>query len=125
MKKTRTLFRPVGPNELALIKKSGWTAFPPRLPEQPIFYPVMNEEYAAQIAQRWNVRSSGSGFVTQFEVDLSYINQYDIENVGAAIHNELWIPAEELHTFNQHIVGKIDVIQSFYAEKEVRQIAKV
>lgn len=125
MKKTRTLFRPVGPNELALIKKSGWTAFPPRLPEQPIFYPVMNEEYAAQIAQRWNVRSSGSGFVTQFEVDLSYINQYDIENVGAVIHNELWIPAEELHTFNQHIVGKIDVIQSFYAEKEVRQIEKV
>lgn len=125
MKKTRTLFRPVGPNELALIKKSGWTAFPPRLLEQPIFYPVMNEEYAAQIAQRWNVRSSGSGFVTQFEVDLSYINQYDIENVGAAIHNELWIPAEELQTFNQHIVGKIDVIQSFYAEKEVRQIAKV
>lgn len=34
------LFRPVGPRELALIASSGYQAFPPRLPEQPIFYPV-------------------------------------------------------------------------------------
>jgi hypothetical protein len=34
------LFRPTGERELALIRESGWRAFPPRLPEQPIFYPV-------------------------------------------------------------------------------------
>lgn len=63
---TTTLYRPVGPKELALIEASGWTAFPPRLPEQPIFYPVTNEEYAIQIARDWNVPASGSGFVTCF-----------------------------------------------------------
>jgi len=28
---------------LALVEASGWLAWPPRLPEQPIFYPVLNE----------------------------------------------------------------------------------
>jgi hypothetical protein len=41
----RILYRPVGPKELALIAESGFREFPPRLPEQPIFYPVTNEEY--------------------------------------------------------------------------------
>ena len=58
---TRTLYRPVGPAELKLVEDSGWTAFPPRLPEQPIFYPVENETYARQIARDWNVTSSGAG----------------------------------------------------------------
>jgi len=43
---TVVLFRPTGETELALIRDSGWRAFPPRLPEQPIFYPVLDEEYA-------------------------------------------------------------------------------
>jgi len=34
------LYRPVGLNELASIWDSGCREFPPRLPEQPIFYPV-------------------------------------------------------------------------------------
>ncbi len=33
-----TLWRPTGQNELDLVKESGWRrAWPPRLPEQPIF----------------------------------------------------------------------------------------
>ena len=59
---TLTLFRPVGPKELELIKASGWKAFPPRLSDQPIFYPVLNEDYAVQIARDWNVKESGSGW---------------------------------------------------------------
>jgi hypothetical protein len=63
-----TLYRPVGPKELALIEASGFRNFPPRLPDQPIFYPVTNEEYATQIARDWNVRHSGAGFVTRFQI---------------------------------------------------------
>jgi hypothetical protein len=48
------LYRPVGPKELELIKESGCREFPSRLPGQPIFYPVLNEEYAVQIARDWN-----------------------------------------------------------------------
>ncbi len=110
---TVTLFRPVGPKELALIEQSGWKEFPPRLPEQPIFYPVMNEEYAIQIARDWNVPASGSGFVTKFAVSKDYLKKFKIENVGGPIHNELWVPAEELDEFNNNIVGVIEITQRF------------
>jgi hypothetical protein len=51
---TVTLYRPVGPEELALIRLSGFRAFPPRLPEQPIFYAVLTEAYAVKIARDWS-----------------------------------------------------------------------
>jgi hypothetical protein len=108
-----TLYRPVGPKELALIKDSGWKRFPPRLPEQPIFYPVMNEEYAIQIARDWNVPASGSGYVTKFGVRTDYVKKFEIQNVGGEIHNELWVPAEELEEFNDNIVGLIEVTKEF------------
>lgn len=110
---TTTLFRPVGQKELDLIEKSGWKKFPPRLPEQPIFYPVMNEEYAIQIARDWNVPASGSGFVTKFEVLKDYLAKFKVENVGGPIHNELWVPAEELEEFNSNIIGVIAVTRRF------------
>lgn len=110
---TTTLYRPVGPEELELIEATGWRAFPPRLEWQPIFYPVTNEEYAVQIARDWNVKESGSGYVTCFKVRTEYLQKFEIQNVGGAIHNELWVPAEELEEFNRNIVGLITVTQSF------------
>ncbi|MCL2423744.1 MAG: hypothetical protein FWD11_07640 [Micrococcales bacterium] len=65
---TVTLWRPTGPKELALVKESGWRRWPPRLADQPIFYPVLNEDYAVRIARDWNVPASGAGYVTRFEV---------------------------------------------------------
>src|SRR6186713_2426760 len=117
---TTILYRPVGAKELALIEQSGWTKFPPRLAEQPIFYPVMNEEYAIQIARDWNVAASGSGFVTKFAVNSDYLKKYEVQNVGGKIHNELWIPAEDLEEFNDNIAGLIEVTQKFFRdEKEI------
>lgn len=113
---TITLYRPVGPQELALIEGSGWSAFPPRLPHQPIFYPVTNEDYAIQIARDWNVKESGSGFVTRFEVDAEYAARFPRKIVGSRIHEELWVPADELAEFNTRIIGKITVTQAFPAE---------
>jgi len=110
---TITLYRPVGPSELALIEASGWTAFPPRLPEQPIFYPVLNQEYAVQIARDWNVRESGAGFVTKFAVEAEFVSRYPVQVVGGSLHQELWVPAEELAEFNRNIVGLIEVVASF------------
>ncbi len=110
---TTVLYRPVGPKELALIEQSGWTKFPPRLMQQPIFYPVMNEEYAIQIARDWNVPASGSGFVTKFYVRTDYVTKFQVQNVGGEIHNELWVPAEELEEFNSNIIGLIEVTQKF------------
>ena len=110
---TITLFRPVGPSELKLIEESGFRAFPPRLPEQPIFYPVLTEEYAAKIARDWNVPASGSGYVTRFKVARGFLAGYEIQDAGGKTHQEYWIPAEDLAEFNANIRGKIEVIARF------------
>ena len=112
---TVVLFRPVGKNELALIEATGFTAFPPRLPEQPIFYPVLNEEYAAQIARDWNAKYNADkvGYVTKFEVRKAFLDKYEVKVVGGRTHEEYWIPAEDLEDFNQNINGKIEVISEF------------
>ena len=111
--KTITLYRPVGPAELALLEENGFSAWLPRLPIQPIFYPVLNERYAREIAERWNVPESGSGAVTAFEVPTSVLARYPVQRVGATHHEELWIPAEELEGFNRQIVGPIRVLATF------------
>jgi len=108
-----TLYRPVGPKELELIEGSGWKAFPPRLAEQPIFYPVVQEAYAMRIARDWNVKESGAGFVTRFDVDGEYLSQFDVQCAGGQEHTEYWIPAERLEEFNRHIIGTIEVIAEF------------
>lgn len=110
---TITLWRPVGPDELKLIEASDMRAFPPRLPEQPIFYPVLSEAYAVQIARDWNVPASGAGFVTRFDVLKSFLDRYRVEHAGSKAHLEYWIPAEDLDDFNKAIVGKIEVTATF------------
>jgi hypothetical protein len=110
---TVTLYSPVGPSELALIERSGFREFPPRLPEQPIFYPVLTEEYARKIARDWNVPASGAGYVTRFQVARGFLARYEVRNAGGEAHQEYWIPAEELAEFNANIRGKIEVIASF------------
>jgi len=107
------LFRPVGQAELDLIIASDYQKYPPRLPEQPIFYPVLSEKYAREIAEKWNKKSADSGYagyVTTFEIDDAYISKYDIQTVGASYHQEFWIPSEDLDEFNAHIIGRIAVI---------------
>jgi len=110
---TITLFRPVGQAELDLIRDSGMKTFPPRLPEQPIFYPVTNQQYAEQIARDWNTkdeRSSFTGYVLRFAVEAEYLSQFPEKQVGDREHREYWIPAGELEEFNRHIVGKIEIV---------------
>jgi hypothetical protein len=110
---TVTLWRPVGPEELELIRQSGMRAFPPRLPDQPIFYPVLSEAYATKIARDWNVPRSGSGFVTRFSVRKNFLDAYQVQEAGGRSHLEYWIPAEELPAFNNAIVGLIEVTSTF------------
>jgi hypothetical protein len=107
------LYRPVGAAELDLIRESGWKAFPPRLPEQPIFYPVCNFEYAEQIARDWNAAQTGYGYVSRFEVDADYLGRYERQIVGSRINEEYWIPAEDLDEFNANIVGLIEVVAEY------------
>jgi len=113
---TKTLYRPVGQKELDLIAAADYRASPPRLPDQPIFYPVLNRAYAEQIARDWNTKDERAGFVgyvLEFDVDAGYLSKFEVKKVGATQHLELWVLAEELPEFNNHIRGTIRVIDRF------------
>ncbi len=121
--KTVTLYRPVGLKELILIAATGFKGFPPRLSWQPIFYPVLNQEYAEQIAFEWNTNDEASGYcgiVTRFSISEALFLKYEPQNVGGTGHDELWVPAEELEALNQDIQGGIEVVRAFPGEKFVR-----
>ena len=115
-----TLFRPVGLKELQLIIDLEFKTFPPRLEWQPIFYPVLNQEYAEQIAERWNTVDDFSGFcgiVTRFDLPISYLEKYETHNVGGLIHNELWVLSEELEEFNSYIIEPIEIVKVFKGDE--------
>jgi hypothetical protein len=120
-----TLYRPVGRKELQLVRASGFRAFPPRLPGQPLFYPVLNEEYATQIARDWNTKDEASGYegyVLKFGVRTEFLNQYETHVVGKSTHREYWIPAGDLERFNSNIVDTIEIIRHFHLESEAEPI---
>lgn len=119
------LYRPVGPDELALVYEAKMRAFPPRLPDQPIFYPVLNEGYACQIAREWNATSGKrAGFATSFEVDDAYASRFERRVVGGREHEELWVPAEELGEFNGKIEGPIVIVAAYFGEPFVGRVAE-
>ena len=123
--KTKTLYRPIGEKELILIAESDFKKFPPRLEWQPIFYPVLNEQYACEIASRWNTNDEFGnylGFVTAFEVTDEEFSKYKIENVGGSHHNELWVPSEDLEDFNNAIIGKINITKVFMGDEFIKTI---
>lgn len=110
------LYRPVGQKELDLIAESGWRRFPPRLDWQPIFYPVLTEDYATRIARDWNTKDEANGavgYVTRFSVRTSFLANYEPQEAGGRDLREYWIPAEELGAFNDAIVGSIEVISEW------------
>jgi hypothetical protein len=116
MPEVSTLYRPVGQGEFELVRASGFRTFPPRLPQQPIFYPVLSEQYATQIARDWNTKDERSGFVgyvLRFGVQPEFLTNYEIHIVGSSEYQEYWIPAEDLQKLNENIVGPIEVISEF------------
>ena len=111
-----TLYRPVGRKELELVRDSGFRAFPPRLPQQSFFYPVLNEDYAVQIARDWNTKDEASayeGFVLRFDVRTEFLDRYDVRVVGSSVHREYWIPAADLEGLNRNIEGILEVVCEF------------
>jgi hypothetical protein len=98
---------------LALVEQSGWRRRPPRLPEQPIFYPVLNEWYATKIARKWNVPASGVGYVTRFMVRDDFLSRYEVHQAGGRDVLEYWIPAADLEELNENILGVIEVVAEY------------
>ena len=124
----RKLYRPVGFKELELILNTGCRRYPKRLPTQPIFYPVLNQEYAIEIAKKWNTKDSNSGFsgyVTEFNIDQEYMSKYESHIVGSTQHEELWVPSDQLSEFNSQIIVPIKISHAFYGEQYVGKDNKI
>jgi len=102
---------PVSPEQLRLIRQAGMRALPP--PGQPMFYPLLSEEYAQRMARDWNILSGGVGYVTRIRVRADFINRYEAHSVGGSGHPEYRIPAADLEAFNAAIVGQIEVVAEF------------
>lgn len=110
------LWRPVGSRELDKIRASDMRAFPPRLTDQPIFYPVLTFDYAERIAGgRNSVRKDHgfAGFVVTFEVDDAYVSRFPVQTAGGQDCKELWVAADELDTFNRNILGPIEIAAEY------------
>jgi hypothetical protein len=112
---TVTLYQPVGMEELQAIKASGWTELPPHDPEQPIFRPVVDEAYAAQVARDWNSVHSTyrRGYIVRFDVSADFLAAYREKMAGTPGHEEYWIPPEDLSLLNAAIQGQIAVAGTF------------
>lgn len=116
----RTLYRPMGQKEWDLIVAADMRLFPPRLYWQPIFYPVLHLAYAEQIAREWNVHDEAGGYigyVVAFDLPETYLSQFPVQEVGGALHQELWIPAAQLDEFNSRIIGSIRLVSTFFGDK--------
>ena len=66
-----------------------------------------------RIARDWNVKASGVGYVTRFQVRRDHLEQYEVQQVGGQTILEYWIPAERLEELNDNIVGTIEVVHTF------------
>lgn len=110
------LYRPVGQREYDLVAGAAFRRFPPRLPDEPFFDPLTNESDATRIARDWNTRDAASGrtgYVLRFRIPAEHLAQYPVRTVGSSVHQEYWIPAGELESFNDRIVGKIEVVACY------------
>ena len=119
-----TLYRPVGQAEFELVRASGFREFPPRLPEQPFFYPVLNESYAIKIARDWNTKDERSqfiGHVLRFKVHSEFLKRYPVQTAGSSEHREYWIPAADLPAFNRRLVGEIELVASFGSTRDIQR----
>jgi hypothetical protein len=103
--------------ELALMFDAKMREYPPRLAEQPIFYPVTDLGYATQIARDWNTREEDRvGYVTKFEIPDNYAAQFERHVVGGREHEELWVPAGQLCEFNSRIKVPIKVVAAYFGD---------
>ncbi len=111
-----TLWRPAGLAELRQVAASGWRAWPPRRPEEPLFYPVLSQDYATRIARDWNSRQPAPndlGFVLRCAIPDRLARCYPERLAGGHDHVELWVPAEDLDEFNAGLEGPIELVAGF------------
>lgn len=78
---------------------------------------MLSEAYARKIACDWNVPASGVGHVTRFAVRKSFMDRYEVHQVGGQTILEYWIPAEDLEELNDNLIGLIELVATYRVEE--------
>ena len=113
------LYRPLSAEEYRAVEEKGFTGFPPRSEEQPLFTALLSEEGATQIARHMRISKTAENliYVVSFLVDDAYIRQFPVQHANERNRRALWIPADEVDILNQHLIGKIRLIASYQIDR--------
>ena len=119
------LYRPISADEYAAIKEKEFKGFPHRSAEQPLFTALLSQEGSIQIARRLRVdkqTESDMVYVVGFIAEDAYIRQFPVQHADDPERRALWIPAEEIDILNQHLIGKIRVLDSFEIDRSIGDV---
>lgn len=103
------LYRPVGSNELAWIRRSGWTRFPASLIKEPVFFPFIDDACACKPSVRQTHAVTPVACIIRFHVVKDYLKKYPVLHVGADMRSELHVPPDALDDLNNNIIGLIEI----------------
>ena len=109
---TTALWRPMGQQELRLVREAGGRRWPALRSHQTHFFPMLDEDFAIRAAQNWNLFGPVR-YVARFHVETGFLGRYSTRSFGGSATPMLWVAAEELDEFNAHIVGSIEVVHEF------------
>ncbi|RYD52190.1 MAG: ADP-ribosylation/crystallin J1 [Sphingobacteriales bacterium] len=104
-----TLYHTVSESGLQALQTLRWRGLPPCA--EAAFYPALTRQFALETTRLWKLPEWGTGYLTRFKISARYVRDFEVQSLSGEVYEELWVPTEELGAFNQHIVGKIEVLQ--------------
>ncbi len=117
------LYRPVTVQEYEAIAAKDFAGFPKQRNDRPLLTLLLSYEGAKQIARHLHTPTGEDDvYVLSCMVDDAYIRQFPVQNAGDINRRALWLAAEETDIFNQHLIGKIQVVEHFQPAPEERDV---
>ncbi len=116
------LYRPVTNQEYEAIAAKDFAGFPKQA-EKPLLTLLLSFEGATQIARHLHMPDAERDvYLLSCLVDDAYIRQFPVQNADDINRRALWLAAEETDIFNQHLIGKIRVVEHFQPAPEERDV---
>lgn len=109
------LYRPLSAEEYSQIAERQFTGFPPCRDGQQLFTLLLSQQGAEAIARRMRIakQSEPVVYVVSVNAEDAFIRQYPVQHKEDPDRRAVWIPADEVDILNQHLVGKIRLIEQF------------
>lgn len=113
IKNTVTLYKSLSPVQLATVINTDWRSFPTSLPDQKNFSPKLNKSYAEMLARQMEAAYHTAGYVVAFQLQKSFIDQFELQTISYQEHYEYRIPVNQLEQLNRALIGQIKLVSAF------------